>query len=1169
MGADGDARLTDLRFAHLTTKDGLSQDNIFAIFQDHRGFMWFATGEGLDRYDGKTFVVYKNNPDDPGTLSHNSIRDVVEDDHGYLWVVAHPGVNKFDPRTERSVRYVPDPKNPNSLANDAVWRVTRDSHGYLWFAEDTGLDRFDPATETFTHYRNDNTGQFVGRITHVIEDRHGEIWFVGELGLFHLDVKTGQITRAPGVGRIAANFIYEDSAGAFWMLAHSPMVGLVKYDRQAQRLTTYPFGPGAAGLESTTLLDDGENGFWVPSNLGLYYFDRRTASFTHLFQRDEANPDSLSDNSVVPIYRDRAGLLWIGTQNGGLNVVDFQQERFGHYTHRSADPNSLAAGTATAIYEEPNGVLWVGLFPRALDRLDRNTGKVTHFVPGFGDTDHLSEGGDLSCIVKDARGYLWIGGWGAGLDRFDERTGRFKHFRHNPADPHSLMTNNVVSVYGDPDGHIWVGQYGAVSRFDPVSEQFTNYPLGPDESAALAYTVSVFHRDRSRTLWLGTWGGVLSYFEEKTNTWVSYAPDPKDPHRLPGGSVGAIHEDRAGRLWVACGTGLYRYDRRSGIFTRFTENQGLPSNDVQGILEDAAGRLWLSTKTGISRFDPRTETFRNYDISDGLLSNNFSRSCQQRGVNGDMLFCGTNGVTTFFPERVRDNPYVPPVVITSLKIFNNPVLIGGRVLKQAIPYVNSLTLSYRDNVFSFEFAALSYANSQKNRYRFKLENFDPGWNEVDSNHSLATYTNLNPGRYVFRVQGSNSDGVWNQEGTSLAILITPPWWSTTWFRALSVICFGILLWGGLHLRVRQLREQEKKFREAVETMPALAFVNEPHGGRTFVNKAWLEYTGLSRQQAVGSGWEKAIHPDDLKRVVQRWRTSEEAGQLLEYEVRVRRGSDGAYRWFQTRARPVYDKRGKIVKWCAVSIDIEDRKRAEQLQTDLAHVSRVSTMGELAASISHELNQPIAASIMNANLALEFLGRNPPDLAQVRERTTKTMEMGTLASEIIDRLRSLYKKEPPTRKPVAVNEVISDMVELLRGQAMRHGISVRADFATGLPNVIADRVQVQQVLMNLMLNGIEAMSDTGGVLTLISQVLESGQVEISVRDTGPGLPPGKADQIFDAFFTTKPQGSGMGLAISKSIVESHGGRIWATHNSGRGAAFHFTLPPAPDTEVAGV
>jgi signal transduction histidine kinase/ligand-binding sensor domain-containing protein len=805
----GDARMRDLKFVHLTTNDGLAQNNIVAVFQDHCGFMWFATGEGLSRYDGNSFVVYKNNPDDPGSLSHNFIRDLVEDDHGYLWVAAHPGVNKFDPTTERSTRYLHNPNNSNSLDSDAVWRITRDSRGYLWLAEDSGLDKFDPATETFTHYRNDNTGHFVGRIDHIIEDSNREIWFVGELGLFHLDVRTGQILRpAASIKDLAAKYMYEDKAGNFWMLAHSPIAGLVKYDRHAERMTEYPLGAGSSELESSTLLDDGENGFWVPSNLGLYYFDRRTEHFTRRFQHDDTNPNSLSDNSVVPIYRDRAGLIWVGTQNGGLNILNFRQEQFGHYTHRPADPDSLSPGTATAIYQEPNGVLWVGLFPRALDRLDRKTGKITHVVPGPENENNLSKGGDLSSICKDTRGYLWIGGWGAGLDRLDERTGQFEHYRHKPDDPHSLMTDNVVSIYGDPSGQLWVGQYGGVSRFDPGANQFINYRLGPDESAGLAYTVSTFHRDHTGTLWLGTWGGVLSRFDDKTKSFVSYPPDQRDPHRLQGGSIGAIHEDRAGRLWLASGLGLYWFDRQNETVTRYTENQGLPSNDLMGILEDAAGRLWISTKSGISRFDPKTETFRNYDVSDGLLSNDFSRSCHQQGQKGEMLYCGSNGVTTFFPENIRDNSYVPPVVIASLKIFNRPVPIGAHsVLKKAIPYVDSLTLSYRDNVFSFEFAALSYANSHKNRYRYKLENFDPSWSEVDSKQRLATYTNLDPGKYVLRVQGSNSDGVWNEQGVSLTIFITPPWWNTTWFRVLCACLVLALLWAAYQWRLRQLRNQ--------------------------------------------------------------------------------------------------------------------------------------------------------------------------------------------------------------------------------------------------------------------------------------------------------------------------------------------------------------------------
>ena len=297
---------------------------------------------------------------------------------------------------------------------------------------------------------------------------------------------------------------------------------------------------------------------------------------------------------------------------------------------------------------------------------------------------------------------------------------------------------------------------GPAGRSKPIrssTEGFTNYRPVPDDPASLANTVWVIYQDRSGTLWLGTFGGALIRFDEKAKTFVSYSPDPRDPHRLNGGGITTIHEDRTGTLWVGAFDGLYRYNRQSGAFTRYTESQGLPSSTIRCILEDGAGRLWLSTQKGISRFDPQTETFRNYDVSDGLQSNEFSTGCYQ-GPDGEMFFGGSNGFNAFFPENVRDNPYVPPVVITSFKIFNKPVPIGGKsVLKKAIPYVDSLTLPYRDNVFSLEFAALSYANSQKNHYRYKLENFEPGWNEVGSKQRLATYTNLRPREICFSRAG--------------------------------------------------------------------------------------------------------------------------------------------------------------------------------------------------------------------------------------------------------------------------------------------------------------------------------------------------------------------------------------------------------------------------------
>ena len=495
------------------------------------------------------------------------------------------------------------------------------------------------------------------------------------------------------------------------------------------------------------------------------------------------------------------------------------------------------------------------------------------------------------------------------------------------------------------------------------------------------------------------------------------------------------------------------------------------------------------------------------------------------------------------------NRIPPPVLV------NNVVSEGKTYSGTNVPLVFA-----SKGILEFHYTALSLAIPQRVLFRYKLEGNDTDWRSAGTQRQ-AIYSNLRPGKYRFHVIACNNDGVWNEEGAGLEFVIAPAWYQTIWFQGLYVVAFFMVLWAGYLIRVHQSKDKEKKFRDAIETMPALAFVVDPKGNRTFFNRGWLEFTGLSAQQAAGSGWGVAIHPDDVQRLAERWRESQATGDPLDYEARLRRGSDGVYRWFQTRARPLRNHQGKIVKWCAVATDIQDRKRAEQLQADLTHASRVSTMGEMVASISHELAQPITVTTAHAKASLRWLQRDPPDLMAVRKGTERIMEAGALASEIINRLRSLYKKAPPKQELVAINEVIGEMAEMMRGKAREHGVSIRTDLKDDLPMTVAERVQIQQVLMNLMLNGIEAMEESGGVLTVKSQFRDD-VIDISVRDTGPGLPLGNPDQIFDAFFTTKPQGSGMGLAICKSIVESQGGRIWAHGNSGPGATFHFTSLAAP-------
>jgi PAS domain S-box-containing protein len=1159
-------------FTHLSVADGLSQSDVRAIVQDRQGFMWFGTWlGGLNRYDGYTFKVYKHDDQDERSLGCDGIQTLYVDRAGVLWVGTNEGVDRYDRDTDSFVHYRHREGDPTSVPGYQARSFFEDDSGTLWVATSGGLSRLDKTGgRFFTYRRNPNDPLSFGDIEAgalCLDTRTGLLWVgtPGE-GVSAIDRSTGHFTRykydpndPASLSNNIAVQIFQDRSGTLWI---STLRGLNRFDPKTHKFIRYLHEPRNPASLSDDLVwmtvEDRAGNFWVATNNGLNLMDRARGTFTR-YLHDPDDSSSLSSNVINrALYEDASGALWIGTQSTGVDRLTGVAERFTTYRHNSHDANSLSNNVVSAIATGPAGTLWIAT-EAGLDHFDGRT--FTHYIASLNNPSRLSPGPARSVAV-DSRGVVWTATYGGGLDRLDGQ--HVQHFRHDPTNFDSPANNNISTLVPDAQGGLWIGVHDdGLDYFN--GRHFTHFRPDPRNAAGLpsAYVSPLFIDHRGK-LWIGTTNSGLVSFDVHTRKFTTFLLDPNQPGAQAVNCIGDAYSD-GDSIWVASPTGLWRFDLKTERFTRhYTEKDGLANNSAVGIVGDEQGYLWISTIKGLSRLDPKNDTFRNYDVFDGLQGNGFSPHCHAIAPDGRLYFGGDNGLSAFDPNKLVDNPIPPPVVLTDFEVFNKQVKIGGRdsPLRQAINVASSITLPYDQSVFRFQFAALDYTAPQKNQYAYKLDRFDRGWQYTDATRRFATYTHLDPGDYTFRVKASNNDGVWNEQGVALHIRILPPWWGTWWFRALFAAALLALVCG-LHLiRVQQLRREEQKFREAVETMPALAFVADPMGNHPFVNRGWLEYTGLSPEQASGPGWQKAIHSDDLKRVLERWRTAQETSQPLAYEARIRQGSDGAYRWFQTRARPLLDRRGKVVKWCAVATDIEDRKRAEQLQADMAHVSRVNTMGELVASISHELHQPIAASILNANLAMQFLERNPPDLTQARDRTAKIMEVGTLASEIIDRLRSLYTKEPPKRESLAVNEVISEMVELLRGQAIRHAVSLRANLASDLPNAIADRVQVQQVLMNLMLNGIEAMNETGGVLTVNSQLRENGQIAVFVNDTGPGLPPGKADQIFDAFFTTKPQGSGMGLAISKSIVESHGGRIWANRNGGRGATFHFTLPAAP-------
>jgi PAS domain S-box-containing protein len=1155
----------DIRFTRLSTEDGLSQSMVWQIVQDDQGFMWFGSQYGLNRYDGYKFKVFRHQPGVANSLSGVYIYSLFKDRSGTLWVGCDEFLDKFDPVTETFTHYRIDIAGSEG-ETVPVTTISQDNKGLLWLGTRRGLYRFSPSTGQIIHYRHDPNNPLSlssDEIRTTGEDREGTFWVGTHEGLDAFDRDTGKVTLHVPLENLAPTSFYEDRFGVFWIFQLTGG-GLAVFDRKTNTVTRYSFHKGHLSdsllTGVMTAFEDRDGTLWFGTyGDGLVKFDRRGRKFIR-YRNEPTKPDSLSEDNVITLFQDREGDIWTGMFMLAPNRFSTRPPLFEKFKHEPGNPDSLNGTMVNGIYEDRKGILWITTIG-ALNRIDRNTGQYNFYQtagPGVSPRP--------IAIAEDRSGFLWLGSDSHGLTRFDPKTGALKTFRHSPTDRFSLSNDVVDRLLIDHNGTLWATTFDGLDRFDPATSHFTVYK--PDKQSGALVDIEI-KEDPQGALWIGTHSSGLQRFDPTAGRFTAvYQHEANDPTSLSNNRVNSVHIDHAGTMWVGTQDGLDRFDPKTGKFKTYVEQNGLSGNVVSCILDDERGNLWMSTNNGLSQFDPSKQTFRNYSAADGLPGADLTGwgACF-KSSSGEMFFGGFSGGIAFHPDKVADSPYIPPVVLTDFRLFDRPVTVGAdSPLKRSIEFSSALRLSHNQNVFSLEFSALSYFNPSTNRYRYKLDGLDREWHEVGSSQRLATYTTLPARMYTFRVQGATSRGAWSEPGLELAIEIMPPWWNTWWFRAVCVVLSVTLLGGFYRWRIRQLRREEKNLRDVVETIPAMAFSTRPDGSTEFVNRPWLDYTGLSEKANLDSGWQLTIHPDDLDEHLSKWQASLATGAPFENEAR-HRDANGAYRWFLVRAVPLRDEHGNVLKWYGTLTDIEDRKRSEQerenarkLQASLAHENRVSMMGELAASLSHELRQPITAAILNAATCLQWLTRDKPDVEEARGAASRIMRDGTRAAEIIDRLRSFYKKgAPPEREPIDVNEVVREMLVLLRSEAIRYSINMRTNLAPELPTATADRVQLQQVLMNLMLNGIEAMKETGGEITVKTEMNPDGQLLISVSDTGAGLPTDESDQIFSAFFTTKPQGSGMGLAISRSLIESHGGRLWANANDGRGATFQFTLP----------
>ncbi len=828
-----------LEFEHLGNREGLSHSNVIAIFQDSYGFMWFGTRDGLNKFDGYSFTIYKNKAGDKNSLSNNLINDIKEDSNGALWIATWGGgLNKFDRENEKFISYKHDPDNINSISNDRIKSIFIDHEGILWLGTlEAGLDSFNPKNSTFTHFKyNENNPESLSEnsIIDIFEDRQYGLWVgTDKQGLNLLDRKRKTFTRfqhdEKNPRSLSSNniqVIFEDRQRQLWIGTLGG--GLNLYDPVTKEFQKIK-GNGKDGFNSAfdvilSLSEDDFGNLWIGTeNNGLTIYDKKKYTFNN-YQQDDIDQSSLSHNSVWSIFKDTKGDMWVGTFSGGINFWSRDRNKFIHYSH-NASAKSLSNNKVLSIFEDSRNNLWISTDGGGLNLFNVGEGTFRHFRH---EKNSASIAGDFVLIVReDDHGNLWIGTWGDGITLFDPINNIYKHFKNDPKDQNSLGSNNVWTIFKDHENNIWIGTYyGGLNLYHPDTKSFTRYMHDDKDPTSISSNVinSIFE-DSKGNLWIGSDGGGLNLFDRKNKNFTHFKHDEK-VNSISNNTIGALLEDHDGNFWIGTRSGLNYFDIKNNTFTAYLTKEGLPHDAIFGMLEDNRANLWISTGKGLSMFDPLTKRFMNYDVSDGLQSDEFKDNAYWKSRSGMMYFGGNNGFNEFFPDSIKSKSYQPPMVFTNFQLFNEKVPIADSLnpespLKKSITGTKEITLGYDQSVISLEFASLNYVPSEKKQYEYFMEGFDKTWNNIGMKH-VANYTNLDPGEYFLRVRGLDNAGKWSDKSITLKLIIIPPFWLTWWFKLLAVLTIVVGLATFFRVRLAIVKKQksllEQKVRERTERL---------------------------------------------------------------------------------------------------------------------------------------------------------------------------------------------------------------------------------------------------------------------------------------------------------------------------------------------------------------
>ncbi|HEY3403768.1 MAG TPA: two-component regulator propeller domain-containing protein [Ohtaekwangia sp.] len=1075
------------------------------MLQDKHGFMWFGTRNGLNKYDGYSFTVFKNIVDDPHSIGDDRIADIAEDSHGNIWIATlNGGLDMFDWRQEKFIHYKNDPADPASIPNNNLHCITFDYSGNLWIGTaGSGLCMFNRSNNTFVQYLHDehNPNSLPeNSINEVLEDSEHNLWISTVYsGLSRFDRETGTFTHyrhddnnSKSLAYDQIEVLFKDSKNRIWVGTRN---GLDWFD--GKEFHHYKHEPNNDNsLANNVVLSLGEDSYgnlWIGTeNGGLSILTPETRTFYN-YKQDDVDRLSLNNNSIWSVFRDTQGNMWLGTFSGGINFVN-NAIKFTHYRH-SSSPTSLSHNSIWAIYEDSKTNLWIGTDGGGLNLYDRQQGTFTaykHKAPSGG-----MSGNYVLTIAEDRNGNIWAGTWGDGITVFNKAKNTFQYFKYDANNPDGIGAPNVWIIYKDKHEKMWVGTYsGGVDIYDEENNRFTHFTNDPADPSSLSNnTICYFFEDSRDNMWVATNYG-LNLLRKGEKKFTRYIHDDR-VNSISNNRVLCMLEDVNGNYWIGTDIGLNYFNPKTSEFTNYYVNNGLPDNTINGLQMDKNNNLWISTNNGIACFNTSKKTFSNFNVSDGLQSPEFKKG-SLKSKTGKIYFGGPAGLNEFTPEEIRTDSFESPLRLTGFDIFNQRVPISSDEtistrIEQSIIGSSEVRLSYEQTVFSIHFASLNYNDPEGRLYTYMLEGFDTQWNTPGPLHS-ATYTNLDPGTYTFKVRGTKNNGQWSDTTTELKITIIPPFWKTWWFNTLAILLVGSLIVLIFILRTRSIRRTNRELALAVD--------------------------------------EKTKEINDKNKILfqQREELAAQNEELLQSHEEISAQRD-------------------LVAKQNATLESEVEKRTREL------VEYNHQLEQFAFIAAHNLRAPVARILGLGNL-LDFSGQTETQREQIYPKLIgATRELDVVVKDL-NTILYLKKNSDSVITLIDLPTEVALIIENLEHEISITQATIETDFSH-VTTIRSVKPYLDSVIYNLLSNAIKYRHPDRKPVILIKTRKIDNEICLSVSDNGLGI---DVDLFQDKLFTLYSrfhlhvEGKGMGLYLVKTQIEAMGGRIEVESKVGVGTTF---------------